>query len=197
MTDTPLWPSATPVPTARLCLEPLRVGHAREAVAVLDDVRLHEWTGGTPCTLDELAAKYRRQSAGRSPDGRHGWLNWMLRRLADGRLVGTVQATLSRPEWGGLEAELAWVIGVPHQGRGYGGEGALAMAGRLRDYGVAALTAHIHPGHRASAGIARALGLRPTDRVDEGEVLWRGPVTALPARTARTPRTSRRPAPPP
>ncbi|SED64851.1 Protein N-acetyltransferase, RimJ/RimL family [Streptomyces misionensis] len=197
MTDTPLWPSATPVTTARLRLEPLRVEHAREAVTLLDDVRLHEWTGGAPCTLDELEAKYRRQSVGRSPDGRHGWLNWMLRRLADGRLVGTVQATLSRPERGGPVAELAWVTGVAHQGRGYGGEGALAMARWLGDHGVETLTAHIHPGHRASAGIARSLGLRATDRVDEGEVLWRGTVTALPARTARTPRTSRRPAPPP
>ncbi|TWV30693.1 GNAT family N-acetyltransferase [Streptomyces misionensis] len=197
MTDVPAWPRATPVLTPRLRLEPLRVQHAPEAVTVLDDVRLHAWTGGSPCTLEELEARYRRQAAGRSPDGRHGWLNWMLRRLADGRLVGTVQATLSRPERGGLEAELAWVIGVAHQGRGYGGEAALAMAGRLRDDGVDVLTAHIHPGHRASAGIARALGLRATDRVDEGEVLWRGPVTALPARTARTPRTSRRPGPPP
>ncbi|MFF7405052.1 GNAT family N-acetyltransferase [Streptomyces murinus] len=166
------WPSATPVDTLRLRLEPLRVGHAVEAVAVLDDVRLHTWTGGAPATPAELAARYRRQCAGHSPDGRHGWLNWMLRRRADGRLIGTVQATLSRAGDGGTEAELAWVIGVDHQGEGYGREGARAMADWLGAHGVDRLLAHIHPGHEASMGVARALGLRPTDRITDGEVHW-------------------------
>lgn len=100
MSNTTTWPTATPVMTSRLQLEPLRVEHAPEAVSVFDDVRLHKWTGGTPCTFEELEAKYQRQSAGQSPDGRHGWLNWMLRRLADGQLVGTVQATLYHPNAG-------------------------------------------------------------------------------------------------
>ncbi|MER8061767.1 MULTISPECIES: GNAT family N-acetyltransferase [unclassified Streptomyces] len=166
------WPHATPVDTPRLRLEPLRVAHAAEAVAFLDDVRLHTWTGGTPAPLAELAARYRRQCAGHSPDGRYGWLNWMLRRRADGLLVGTVQATLSRPDEGGTEAELAWVIGVDHQGAGYGREGARTMAGRLGAHGVNRLIAHIHPGHEASTGVARALGLRPTDRTLDGEIRW-------------------------
>jgi RimJ/RimL family protein N-acetyltransferase len=119
------------------------------------------------------SAKYRRQSAGQSPDGRHGWLNWMLRRLADGQLIGTVQATLSHPGEGGIEAELAWVIGSDHQGNGYGREGTLAMASWLRAHGVGGLTAHIHPQHKASIGIARALGLSATNKVSDNEVLWR------------------------
>ncbi|MFH8338282.1 GNAT family N-acetyltransferase [Streptomyces sp. AM6-12] len=185
-------PTATPLDTPRLRLEPLRVAHAAEAVRVFDDVRLHTWTGGAPATLAELEARYRRQSAGHSPDGSQGWLNWMLRRRADGRLVGTVQATLQASDGDHTEAELAWVIGVGHQGEGYGQEGALAMAAWLRARGADRLTAHIHPGHEASKGIARSLGLRPTDRSTDGEVLW---ATAPPARTARTPRTNPRPGP--
>ncbi|WP_189321418.1 GNAT family N-acetyltransferase [Streptomyces flaveus] len=173
MSDTATWPTATLVMTSRLQLEPLQVEHAPEAVSVFDDVRLHKWTGGTPSTLEELEAKYRRQSARQSPDGRHGWLNWMLRRLADGQLVGTVQATLHHPNAGGIEAELAWVIGSDHQGNGYGHEGALAMAGWLRAHGVDGLTAHIHPQHEASIRIAQALGLSATDKVSGNEVLWR------------------------
>ncbi|MGW3268405.1 GNAT family N-acetyltransferase [Streptomyces sp. NPDC001056] len=179
------WPAATPTGTPRLRLEPLRVAHAAEAVRVFDDVRLHTWTGGAPATLEELRARYRRQSAGHSPDGRQGWLNWMLRRLTDGRLVGTVQATLSHPQADGepgvTEAGLAWVIGVDHQGEGYGREGALAMADWLRAHGVDRFTAHINPGHEASMGIARALGLRATDRITDGEVLWRGPGHGTPS----------------
>ncbi|MBM9504223.1 GNAT family N-acetyltransferase [Actinacidiphila acididurans] len=173
MSDIAIWPTAAPLTTPRLHLEPLRVEHAREAVSVFDDERLHTWTGGTPCTLEELEAKYLRQSAGQSPDGSHGWLNWMLRRLTDGQLVGTVQATLYHPAPGRTEAELAWVIGVDHQGNGYGRESARAMADWLGTHGVDGLTAHIHPGHKASIGIARALGLSETDEMTDGEILWR------------------------
>nr|WP_277608094.1 GNAT family N-acetyltransferase [Streptomyces boncukensis] len=155
-------------------LEPLRVEHAKEAVSVFNDERLHEWTGGMPSTLEELEGKYRLQSAGQSPDGSQGWLNWMLRRLVDDQLVGTVQATLCRPNTEGIEGEIAWVIASDHQGNGYGREGALAMADWLRAHGVSNLTAHIHPGHAASIGIARALGLRATDEMSGNEVLWKG-----------------------
>ncbi|WP_314175393.1 GNAT family N-acetyltransferase [Streptomyces winkii] len=181
MDGTPSWPAAAPITTARLRLEPLRAEHAPEAFELLDDVRLHTWTGGSPRTPEQLDALYRRQSAGRSPDGTQGWLNWMLRRLADGRLVGTVQATLDRTAGGGtaeagptarLTAQLAWVVGTEHQGRGYAREGASAMARWLRGQGVDAFTAHIHPEHRASAAVARAVGLAPTDTVVEGEIRW-------------------------
>ncbi|HEY9390697.1 MAG TPA: GNAT family N-acetyltransferase [Mycobacteriales bacterium] len=166
------WPVAAPVASARLWLEPLRVEHAREAVSVFDDVRLHTWTGGSPASLEQLEARYRRQSVGRSPDGTSGWLNWMLRRVSDHQLVGTVQATLHRPVVNRLEAEVAWVVGVQYQGNGYGREGALAMATLLRAQGVEGLAAHIHPGNAASVGIARALGLTATDTVCDGEIRW-------------------------
>ena len=32
--------------------------------------------------------------------------------------------------------------------------------------------AHVHPRHRASIGVARSLGLTPSDRVVDGEVEW-------------------------
>lgn len=156
---------------SRLRLEPLRVEHAAEAVTILDDPSLHKWTGGAPCTLGELEAKYRRQSAGRSPDGEQGWLNWILRRLSDEHVIGTVQATLSRLD-AGFGAELAWVIGSDHQRNGYAREAATAMVEWLRAHGVVDLTAHIHPHHEASQGVARVIGLTATNAVTDGEVLW-------------------------
>ncbi|MGW0856357.1 GNAT family N-acetyltransferase [Streptomyces sp. NPDC002690] len=174
------WLTAVPLVTPRLSLEPLRVEHAHEAVSVFGDVRLHTWTGGTPDSLAQLEARYARQSAGRSPDGSQGWLNWMLRRTSDGVLIGTVQATLYRRPAAGhsteasVEASVAWVIGVGHQGAGYGREGALAMASWLRARGVGELVAYIRPGHDASTGIARALGLRASGVVEDGEVRWSG-----------------------
>ncbi|WP_246531349.1 GNAT family N-acetyltransferase [Streptomyces bathyalis] len=168
------WPAARPVTTLRLRLEPLRPGHAAEAFPVFDDERLHIWIGGSPDSAEQLEARYRRQSAGQSPDGKQGWLNWMLRRQSDQRLVGTVQATLLRPAAGRLAAELAWVIGSQHQGTGYAREAALAMTTWLREQGVDTFIAHVHPGHEASAAVARALGLTPTDTVVEGEIRWSG-----------------------
>lgn len=168
------WPAAEPLDTARLRLEPLRVGHAAEAFPLFDDERLHSWIGGSPDSAEELERRYRRQSAGRSPDGTQGWLNWMLRRRSDGHLVGTVQATLLRPAAGRLTAELAWIVGTGHQGNGYAREAAAAMRVWLAERGVDTFLAHVHPDHEASAAVARALGLTPTDTVVDGEVRWRG-----------------------
>ncbi|MFE5509509.1 GNAT family N-acetyltransferase [Streptomyces sp. NPDC056529] len=172
MTPLTQWPLAERLTTSRLSLEPLRAEHAPEAFPVFDDARLHTWTGGKPYTLEELQARYAFQAGGTSPDGSQGWLNWMLRRADDGRLAGTVQATLYRTGSGEVEASLAWVVGVEHQGGGYAGEAARAMADWLRTRGATSLVAFIHPDHEASAGVARSLGLTPTDEVADGEVRW-------------------------
>ncbi|MFD3344189.1 GNAT family N-acetyltransferase [Streptomyces anthocyanicus] len=172
MSETYSWPVAAPLRGARLRLEPLTVAHAREAVDFLDDVRLHRWIGGSPPTREELRRRYRRQAVGHSPDGRQGWLNWMLRRHTDGQLVGTVQATLHRTGPDRVEAELAWVVGHDFQGEGYGKEAAAVLAQWLRERGVARFVAHVHPDHRASAGIARSLGMEPSEEVHDDEELW-------------------------
>ena len=91
----------------------------------------------------------------------------MLRRRDTGELVGTVQATVT-----GSSADLAWVVAVPHQGQGFAHEAALAVRTELAGTGVALFAANIHPDHGASAGVARALGMTPTDTVVDGEIRW-------------------------
>ncbi|MFC4866872.1 GNAT family N-acetyltransferase [Streptomonospora arabica] len=103
-----------------------------------------------------------------------------LRRALDDRRPGRLLGPLSEPFSGPfgplrrprLEAELAWMVGTDHQGLGYAREGALAMARWLATPGVVRLTAHIRPGHRASEGVARSLGLAATDAVSDGETVW-------------------------
>jgi RimJ/RimL family protein N-acetyltransferase len=168
------WPTAEPIQTPRLTLEPLRVDHAAEMVEVLGDPRLYEFTGGRPPPLDELGAQYAFQVAGHSPDRRHGWLNWIVRERAGGAAVGTVQATLTAAD-ARLEAEIAWVIGTAYQRRGYAKEAAGAIVGWLRGHGAAAVIAHIHPNHVASMGVARHLGLTPTSVIEGGETRWTSP----------------------
>jgi RimJ/RimL family protein N-acetyltransferase len=65
-------------------------------------------------------------------------------------------------------------VAVAHQGRGYAREAALAVQDRLRNGGIALFTAHIHPEHVASGGVARALGLSPTETGVDGEIRWSG-----------------------
>lgn len=164
---------AEPFATARLALEPLRVAHAEELAPVLADPALHTFIGGAPDDLATLRARYARMVAG-SPDPRVSWCNWVIRVTADDRPAGTVQATVG-PTAGadGLAAEIAWVVGTPWQGQGIASEAARALVAWLRGLPeVACVLAHIHPDHGASAAVARAAGLAPTEEWHDGEVKW-------------------------
>jgi RimJ/RimL family protein N-acetyltransferase len=156
--------------TERLVLEPLRPEHADEMVAVLDDPELHRWTGGEPLGLEQLQQRYRAQARGRSADGSQRWLNWILRERATGRAAGYVQATVE-----GGSADVAWVVGREFQERGYAREAAAAMVAWLREDGVGAVSAHIHPDNVASQRVASAIGLAPTTALRDGEVRWETP----------------------
>ena len=189
--------------TARLVLEPLRVDHAAEMVAVLASPALYAVTGGEPPSLAELTVRYARQTAGPSglsepapdepaldepaldeaapdeaapdqaaPDqAAERWCNWVLRE--GDALVGYVQATVTLA--GPSTAALAWLVRPQEQGRGLAVEAAAAMAAHLRETGVDALTAWIADHHPASQAVARRLGLRPTERLDDdGERCWVG-----------------------
>ncbi|MFI2777997.1 GNAT family N-acetyltransferase [Streptomyces sp. ALB3] len=157
-----------PFVTSRLDALPLDVAHADEMAAVLFDPALHAWTGGAPEDAGALRARYERQVAGPS-DPAELWWNWVLRVRADGGLAGYVQATVR-----GARAEVAWVVGTRWQGRGYAKEGAAGLVRHLLDRGpVRTVVAHIHPENAASAAVAAAAGLLPTDEREDGEVRWR------------------------
>ncbi len=165
--------TATRLVTQRLVLEPLRIDHADEMALALDDVALHTFIGGTPADADELRRRYAAQVRGVSADGTEDWLNWILRRIDDERAIGYVQATVTGPP-SNLTAEIAWVIGVPDQGRGYAVEAAVEMVRWLRDQGITTVMAHVHPDHAGSAAVARRAGLSPTSLLQDGEVRWLG-----------------------
>ncbi|MEV4788251.1 GNAT family N-acetyltransferase [Streptomyces tuirus] len=162
--------AAQAISTRRLDLLPLHVEHAQEMAAVLSDPALHLFIGGTPSTPQELRSRYRRMTAG-SPDPAVSWLNWVIRLRDESCLTGTVQATVG-PSGHGLVAEIAWVVGTPWQGRGIAGEAARGLVDWLGRQSVQSVIAHIHPEHRASAAVATAAGLTPTDEWHEGEIRW-------------------------
>jgi RimJ/RimL family protein N-acetyltransferase len=161
------------IETARLRLAPLTAEDADEMAEVLDDELLHGFTGGQPATVADLRERYRRLAEG-SPDPDVVWLNWIVRRSPDEEPLGTVQATLATRD-GQTTAAVAWVIGVKWQGLGFATEAARALVVWLRQQGVQAVTANVHPDHRASAQVAARAGLRPTDTLAGGEQVWSWP----------------------
>ncbi|MFI6376693.1 GNAT family N-acetyltransferase [Streptomyces sp. NPDC050546] len=162
--------AARAVRTARLDLLPLLVEHAEEMAAVLSDPALHTFIGGTPDTPRALRSRYQRMTAG-SPDPAVSWLNWVIRLRAEACLTGTVQATITSSGHGSV-AEIAWVVGTAWQGRGIATEAARGLVDWLSRGPVHTVIAHIHPEHQASAAVAAAAGLRPTEEWHEGEIRW-------------------------
>jgi RimJ/RimL family protein N-acetyltransferase len=136
----------------------------------LSDPALHTFIGGSPLDPAALRTRYERLVTG-SPDPTVSWCNWVLRLRETSHLTGTVQATVTED----LTAEIAWVVGTPWQGHGLASEAALGLVGWLREQGIRTVVAHIHPGHRASAAVAMAAGLAPTEEEQDGEVRWRWP----------------------
>ena len=150
-----------------LSLDPLEPADAHELAPLLDDPALHEFIGGEPLSEPELEARYRRLVGGAPQGSGATWLNWTIRRRADGRAVGTAQATVADGD-----ASLAWVVASRWQGQGYGSEVARALVAWAEGEGLTA-SANVHPRHRASERVAARAGLRPTGEWAAGERVWR------------------------
>ncbi len=159
-----------PIEAARLTLVPLRPEHAAEMAAVLADPDLYTFTGGAPPGAAALRARFERWAAGPG-DPAVSWDNWVIQLRGPGALAGYVQATVTDAA-GTLTAEVAWVVGKPWQAHGIGSEAARALAGWLGRHRVRSIVAHIHPGHRASAAVASAVGLTPAGEWQDGEQRW-------------------------
>ena len=162
--------------TARLLLVPLTASDAEDLFPVFDDTALGRWTGETPPTdVEALRQRFTAWEAGPGDDTAERWLNWTMRRGEDDRAVGHLQSTVA-----GDTAAVAWVVGTAFQGQGYATEAARALVTWLRDSGIATIEASIHPGNVASQVVASRAGLRPTDRSDDGEVVWAFEPGAIP-----------------
>jgi RimJ/RimL family protein N-acetyltransferase len=157
------------IATDRLELVPLALDDAAEMVGVLADPNLYAFIGGAPPTLAELERQFPKWAHG-SPRSGEDWHNWVIRLRDDGTAIGHLQATVVGD---GRQADVAWLIGTPWQGRGYASEAARAMTAWLEATGVPTITAHIEAGHEASGRVAAAAGLEPTSVIEGGEVVWR------------------------
>lgn len=82
------------------------------------------------------------------------WLNYTVR-LLDSTVIGRVEATVRD----GM-AEVAWVLGEPWWGQGYGLESARWLVDRLaQERGPIDIWATVHPDNAASRAIMSRLGM--------------------------------------
>jgi RimJ/RimL family protein N-acetyltransferase len=158
------------ITTERLVLVPLVAKDADDLTEVLDDDRLHEFTGDRLASVTELRDRFVLLAAG-SPRSGETWLNWVVRRRFDSQAIGTVQVTVRSVE-GRQVARLGWMIGIPWQNQGFASEAAAALVKWVQRQSVDEIGAHIHPGHRASEAVATRAGLRQTEEEFEGERVW-------------------------
>lgn len=172
------WPYAVRLRSDRLVLEPLSIEHADVMVNVLAPKELYRFTGGEPPSAEELRARYARQARGQSEDGTAGWLNWITHPRNGGPPIGFVQATLHRAAEG-MTADLAWLVTPSAQGHGFATEAAQQVATWLHSIPMQELNALIHPEHKASAHVARRIGMHSTTISRDGEVLWRKRLAAM------------------
>ncbi len=157
----------TELHAGRLRLTPLSQGDAEPMVAVLADVQLYTYIGGSPPSLADLLSTYARLLAG-PQHGSEEWANWIIRLKGTSEPIGYVQATVTEDR-----ADLAWLVGVAWQGRGYAREAATTAQSWLGSRGIKRFFAHIHPDHGASNGVASAIGLEPSGVFDaDGEMIW-------------------------
>jgi len=157
------------ISTLRLDLVPMTAADADDVFPVLNDPTIGRFTGETPpADVEAVRVGFARWETRRSPDGAELWLNWVLRRRDDDQAIGYVQATV-----GDGDAMIAWTVGTAFQRQGFATEAGHALIAWLRDIlGVPAIVGSIHPENIASQTAAHRIGLRPTDRIHEGEVVW-------------------------
>ena len=156
--------------TERLSITSLSIEDAEELFEALDHPAVGAYLGGPDVTtLEALRARITRLLAGPATEDRaSSWLNAVVRVPAlGGRVVGRLEATVY-PGW----AEVAWVLGPDHWGRGYGTEGGRWLVGVLAgDYGVTDLWATVDPRNARSTALLRRLGFSeqpvPAQRMPE------------------------------
>jgi RimJ/RimL family protein N-acetyltransferase len=164
---------AAALETRRLVLSRIARDDVDELVDMLLNPALYGFIGDAPA--DAAAARIRAERWLRgSVDPGMVWINYVARRRDGARLIGFAQATVHRAGDRFGECEIAYLVDPSAQGHGFATEMMRAFCAELLgSIDPAELTAHIHPGHEASEGVAKAVGLALTTGEVDGERVWR------------------------
>lgn len=111
----------------RLRIEPLSTGHLDELAPVLRHPAVYEHIDDEVPSPEVFKLGLERALAGPPPDrAEQTWLNYLVREAASGEMLGRLEATVHD----GL-AEVAFLFGPAHWGRGYVHEGLAWLHGEV------------------------------------------------------------------
>jgi len=150
---------------------------------VLLNEAVYEHLGGEPPSSESFRLGVQRVLAG-PPAHRAGdeWVNYVVRRRSDNTTLGRLEATVHD----GI-AEVAFLFGPEHWGKGYATEGLLWLHGLLLSRpDCASLWATTVPANRRCQAVLLRCGYelasvgRPARLVsyDDGDLVFRGPSAA-------------------
>ena len=150
--------------SSRLVYEALRAEHAAVLFQALADPLVSRHLNcDPPASVEALSAQFARVAAGPSPHQSHlQWINFAVQVKADGQWIGRVEAT-AHPDW----AEVAYLFGPAHWGRGYASESLEWLHSYLRiQHGVSEFWATVAPGNERSIRLLLRSGYRRTPMCD-------------------------------
>ncbi len=163
-------PDRTPrLRTARLTLEPFCAAHAGAMLEGLSDPALYRYLPDRPpADIDEIAQRHGRMIAG--PIGPDRWCNWIVRRDADSRCLGTVQLTIAGAGDDAGRGLVGIMIFPAFWRQGVGREALAAMLDCLfDDYGCHAADALVDTRNAASIALFSGLGFRIAGRLEDAD----------------------------
>lgn len=162
------------VETDRLVLSRIAQADTEDLIGLLLNGELYTYIDRDVDTVDDARQRIERWVRG-SLDPSMLWVNYVARARTDRRLVGLAQATVFLDEDGAVgECTLAYLVSPAEQRQGFGAEMMTGFWSELRgSLEPAVVSAHIYPGHAASEGVARTLGLSRTDELVDGESVWK------------------------
>ena len=149
-------------------IEPLRASHAPTLWSALQAPAIYRYVPESPPpSIDALRERYEILIGGPRPGSDERWLNWVM--TVAGRPIGTLQATVKS---GRSRASIAYVLFVPHWGKGLASEGVRQMIEVLASGDeIDTLVAEIDTRNVRSIALVERLGfgLARRENTDDGQ----------------------------
>jgi RimJ/RimL family protein N-acetyltransferase len=153
-----------PIETSRLRLRRFTLGDVAAYHAVRAPADMHRWLYTEPPSEAEAREAVERRIARPPETG----VALVAEIGATGEFAGDVTLTLGPPEH--RQAEIGFVFGPEHQGRGYATEAAAALlALAFRTYGLHRVCGRLEARNLASARVLEKLGMRREAHLVENE----------------------------
>ncbi len=154
-----------------LRLKPIKAVYAQLVFKEFSDSRIYEFIPyPPPSTLEALEERFKKFEEGKSPDGRQIWLNWLVLDKPKNKHVAWLQATVTE-----RVAEIAYVVFPKYWKMGYGYRSVSLMLKYLSSsFSLSKIRATMSVGNFASIALARKIGMKRVDEIDEGDCLSNG-----------------------